>query len=146
MMARPFVALDEPLIEEIGVERLRTSYRALLLHFSEYLRAANKEKAFKFFCYGYIPTKNWDVDIEDWMMKLEQSHVLGMDHLQILHCFLKCYDDVPTEKMLRRIRQFQYELGLVSNGKLNATLVQHISQMILYQFNSLISLGKKTYL
>ena len=142
-MARPFIALDEPLIEETGVERLRTSYRALLLHFNDYLRAENREKAFKLFCYDYIPTKNWDVDIEDWIMKLEQSHVLRMDHLQVLRGFLKCYDDVPTHKMRCRIRRFRYELRLVSNGKLNAIVVQHSSQMILDQFNSLISLGHK---
>ena len=75
------------------------------------------------------------------MMKLEQSHVLRMDHLQVLRCFPKCYDDVPTHKMRCRIRHFQYEL------KLNAIVVRHSFQMILDQFNIVsYRLDKKHYL
>lgn len=125
-MARQFVPLEEPLIEEIAFETPRTSYRALLVLFNDYLRTANRKKAFKLFCYGSIPTKNWDNDIEDWIIKLEQSRSLSLDHLEILCTFLKCFDDSPSKEMLRRINQFQYQSRPIaisssrarSNGKL----------------------------
>ena len=139
-MAGEFVASIEPVMKETNAERLRISYRALLVHFIDYLKAAKREKEFKLFCLDYIPTKYWDGDIEDWIMKLEQSHLLTMDRVEILHRFLECFDDSANDKMLHRIRQFQYQLRpfvtsrdrALSNGRLTL-ITYHISEMIIDQ-------------
>ena len=139
-MAGQFVALDKPVMKETNAERLRTSYRALLVHFIDYLKAAKREKEFKYFCLDYIPTKYWDGDIEDWIMKLEQSHLLTIDRLDILYRFLECFDGCANDQMLHRIRQFQYQLrpfaisrdSAQSNGRLTL-ITYYISQMIVDQ-------------
>ena len=123
-----FISFRETSSEEIPT--LWTCYRKLLMEFTKYLDVTGREKKFKLFCYGSIPTKNWDVGIEDWLTILEQSDVLSMHRLKVLDYFLKTFCD--SHKMRSTIREFQYRLHLVqellspyyaeSHGKLKLCL------------------------
>ena len=93
------------------IETPWTSYRKILVNFTTYLQLSGREKAFKSFCYGTVPAKHWDIEIEDWLMKLEQSEILSVNHLEILSSFLQCFND--SQVILTMITEFQSLLYLV---------------------------------
>ena len=100
-------------IKEVEIESLYTIYRKLLLGFTGYLQDKGKEKAFKMFLYGSIPSKYWAIDIEEFLLKLEQSDIANMNHLEILSSFLKSFDDSESEQMSLKISEFKRLLDRV---------------------------------
>ena len=106
-----FVWLNEMSNKEIEIETLWLSYRKILLDFIEYLHGKGREKAFKLFFSRSIPDKNWDFDIEYWLLNLEQSGQLSMNQLGILCYFLQSFND--SEQIGSMIKEFQRRLHFV---------------------------------
>ena len=97
--------------KEIEIETLWTSYRKLLLGFIGYLHEKGKEKQFKIFFRRSVPDKYWDVEIEDWLLILEQSQIVNMNELEILCSFLNSFKD--SRQISAEIREFRRRLQLV---------------------------------
>ena len=86
-----------------------TFNRQIIVRFALYLHVNPvRENVFKLFYYGCIPAKNYDVSVEEWLMKLEQSDIISAQNLEILGLFLKEFSD--ADEILSMIRDFQYLL------------------------------------
>ena len=109
-----FVPFNE---KEIAIPTPWTSYRKLLVEFKNYLGVTGREKEFKLYFRGSIPTKNWSVDIVEYLRILEEADVVNMYRLEILDYFLKTASD--SNNIRSTIREFQYRLHLVQ------TLLNH---------------------
>ena len=106
-----YVPFNKTLSEEIELPTLWTYHRKLLVEFTQYLHVTEREKTFKQFSYGCIPSKCLSCDIVDWLIQLEQSDIINMNHLEILDYFLKSFCD--SYKIRSAIKEFQYRLHLV---------------------------------
>lgn len=110
--------------EENVLETPWRSYRKILLKFLEYLKMNEREEDFKYLTYGYIPAKNMDCSIVDWLLRLEQSDKIRMDDFKMLYDFLINFDDPDSSQILSVITKFQRRqniLQMISNsgGKSN---------------------------
>ena len=106
-----YVLFNKTLSEEIKLPTPWTYYRKLLVEVTQHLRVTEREKTFKLFSYRCIPSKCLSCDLEDWLIQLEQSEIINMNHLEILDYFLESFCD--SYKIRSAIREFQYRLHLV---------------------------------
>lgn len=74
-------------------------YRSLLVQISRYL--VGNKGGFKIFFYDSIPTSSWDLDVSEWLIKLEQQRIVCVDKLDVLIEFFKDTDEFKLHWSLR---------------------------------------------
>ena len=104
-------AMANVLSEEVELPTLWTIFRKLVVDLTQYLRVPEREKTFKQFSYRCIPSKYLSRDIVDWLIQLEQSDIINMNHLEILDYFLESFGD--SYKIRSAIGEFQYRMEIV---------------------------------
>ncbi|XP_028405074.1 uncharacterized protein LOC114527578 [Dendronephthya gigantea] len=101
------------LLKRKKLETPYRSYRKILYKVLAFLKKNKREEDFKFFTYGYIPARNMDCTIVDYLIKLEQSSNISMNDLQLPYDFLINFDDPDSSQILSAIREFQRRLDIL---------------------------------
>ena len=82
------------------------------------MHVTEREDAFKLFFYGSIPVKNFDVSIEDWLIKLEHSDIISVHNMNHPCDFVEDLNDVqPILSMIKQFQLLLYSFEMI-NGDL----------------------------
>ena len=106
---------EESLSRLIEVKTPWTTYHKVLVRIASYLHVTEREDAFKLFFYGSIPVKNFDLSIEDWLIKLEQSDIISVHKMNHLCDFLEDLNDAqPILSMIKEFQLLLYNLEMIN--------------------------------